>query len=325
MSIDNNFITSIKHIQKDIDEILSKYPFPDNPKYLYKPLKYVLRGKGKRLRPVLLMLAGKALKVEIKELQNAALAVELLHNFTLVHDDIMDNDIMRHGQPTVQKKWDISTSILAGDAIFVESQRLIATINSNSQNIFKRFNDVALDVCVGQAYDKEYEDNDNITLDEYLYMIQKKTGALLSLCVEIPALLSNQDQKSCEQLRQFGYNIGKAFQIQDDLLEIYSDTKSMGKSLGSDVLSKKQTALTIMARNIAPNEWSELNHKLESYPLDEMINMIRSFFDKHNIYSETKSLSDKLFKNGLDNLLVIPEPNREDLIMFTEFLKKREY
>ena len=153
MSIDNNFITSIKHIQKDIDEILSKYPFPDNPKYLYEPLKYVLRGKGKRLRPVLLMLAGKALKVEIKELQNAALAVELLHNFTLVHDDIMDNDIMRHGQPTVQKKWDISTSILAGDAIFVESQRLIATINSNSQNIFKRFNDVALDVCVGQAYD----------------------------------------------------------------------------------------------------------------------------------------------------------------------------
>ena len=99
------------------------------------------------------MLAGKALKVEIKELQNAALAVELLHNFTLVHDDIMDNDIMRHGQPTVQKKWDISTSILAGDAIFVEAQRLIATINSNSQNIFKRFNDVALDVCVGQAYE----------------------------------------------------------------------------------------------------------------------------------------------------------------------------
>ena len=220
MSIDNNFITSIKHIQKDIDESLSKYPFPDNPKYLYEPLKYVLRGKGKRLRPVLLMLAGKALKVEIKELQNAALAVEILQNFTLVHDDIMDNDIMRHGQPTVQKKWDISTSILAGDAIFVESQRLIATINSNSQNIFKRFNDVALDVCVGQAYDKEYEENDNITLDEYLYMIQKKTGALLSLCVEIPALLSNQDQKSFEQLRQFGYNIGKAFQIQDDLLEI---------------------------------------------------------------------------------------------------------
>ncbi len=99
----------------------------------------------------------------------------------------------------------------------------------------------------------------------------------------------------------------------------------MGKSLGSDVLSKKQTALTIMARNIVPNEWSDLNHKLESYPLDEMINMIRSFFDKHNIYSETKSLSDKLFKNGLDNLLVIPEPNREDLIMFTEFLKEREY
>ena len=127
MTIDKNFLSNIKKIQKDIDKILISYPFPDRPKYLYDPLKYVFNGKGKRLRPVLLILTGNAFGVEDRDLKNAALAVELLHNFTLVHDDIMDNDQMRHGQLTVQKKWDTSTSI------------------------FKRFNDVALDVCVGQA------------------------------------------------------------------------------------------------------------------------------------------------------------------------------
>ena len=174
MAIDKSFLNNIKRIQKDIDKVLSTYSFPDSPKYLYDPLKYVLNGKGKRLRPILLMLTGISLGVEENELQSAALAVELLHNFTLVHDDIMDNDIMRHGQPTVQQKWDIPTSILAGDAIFVESQRVIGKINTNSQIIFNRFNDAALDVCVGQAYDKEYEENDEITLDEYLHMIKRR-------------------------------------------------------------------------------------------------------------------------------------------------------
>ncbi len=325
MTIDKNFLSNIKKIQKDINKILISYPFPDRPKYLYDPLKYVFNGKGKRLRPVLLILTGNAFGVEDRDLKNAALAVELLHNFTLVHDDIMDNDQMRHGQLTVQKKWDTSTSILAGDAIFVEAQRLIGKINTNSQIIFKRFNDVALDVCVGQAYDKENEGNEEITLDEYLHMIQNKTGALIGLCVEIPALLSSQDSKVCEQLREFGYNIGKAFQIQDDILEIFSDAKSMGKSLGSDILSKKQTVLTIIARKIVPKEWSKFCYSIEDHPIKKIINMLRSFFDQHNIYSEAKSLSDKYLQDGLDNLLFVPESNREELKLFTNYLKNREY
>ena len=131
--------------------------------------------------------------------------------------------------------------------------------------------------------------------------------------------------KNKKRLREFAYNIGKAFQIQDDLLEIYSDTKSMGKSLGSDVLSKKQTALTIMARKIAPNEWSDIYHNIESYPIEKMLNIIRSFFDRHNIYSETKTLTEKYINNAFDNLLVIPESSREYLISFTNFIRNREY
>ena len=325
MTIDKNFLSIIKKIQKDIDEILIAYPFPDKPKYLYDPLKYVLKGKGKRLRPILLILTGNAFELEGSDIKNAALAVELLHNFTLVHDDIMDNDQVRHGQPTVQNKWDTSTSILAGDAIFVEAQRLIGNINTNSQNIYNRFNDVALDVCVGQAYDKEYEGKEEISLDEYLHMIENKTGALIGLCAEIPALLSNQDSKVCKQLRDFGYNIGKSFQIQDDILEIFSDAKSMGKSLGSDILSKKQTALTITARKMVPKEWSDFCYTIKDFPIEKTIELLRSFFDQNDIYTETKSLSDKYLQDGLDNLLVIPKSNRNELKLFTNYLKNREY
>ena len=325
MIIDKNFLSIINKIQGEIDETLINYPFPDKPKYLYDPLKYVLRGKGKRLRPILLILTGNAFKIEGSDINNAALAVELLHNFTLVHDDIMDNDQLRHGQPTIQKKWDISTSILAGDAIFVEAQRLIGKINTNSQNVYNRFNNVALDVCIGQAYDKEYEGKEEISLDEYLQMIENKTGALIGLCVEIPALLSKQDSKVCKQLRNFGYNIGKSFQIQDDILEIFSNTKSMGKSLGSDILSKKQTALTIIARKMVPKEWSDYCYKIKDYPIEKMIELLRSFFEKHNIYTEAKSLSEKYLQDGLDNLLFIPESNRNELKLFTNYLKNREY
>ena len=325
MTIDKNFLSIIKKIQEEIDGILIAYPFPDKPKYLYDPLKYVLKGKGKRLRPILLILTGNAFELEGSDIKNAALAVELLHNFTLVHDDIMDNDQVRHGQPTVQNKWDTSTSILVGDAIFVEAQRLIGKINTNSQNIYNRFNDVALDVCVGQAYDKEYEGKEEISLDEYLHMIEKKTGALIGLCTEIPALLSNQDSKVCEQLRDFGYNIGKSFQIQDDILEIFSDAKSMGKSLGSDILSKKQTALTITARKVVPKEWSDFCYTIKDYPIEKTIELLRSFFDQNDIYTEAKSLSDKYLQDGLDNLLVIPKSNRNELKLFTNYLKNREY
>jgi len=325
MTIDKNFLSIIKKIQEEIDGILIAYPFPDKPKYLYDPLKYVLKGKGKRLRPILLILTGNAFELEGSDIKNAALAVELLHNFTLVHDDIMDNDQVRHGQPTVQNKWDTSTSILVGDAIFVEAQRLIGKINTNSQNIYNRFNDVALDVCVGQAYDKEYEGKEEISLDEYLHMIEKKTGALIGLCTEIPALLSNQDSKVCEKLRDFGYNIGKSFQIQDDILEIFSDAKSMGKSLGSDILSKKQTALTITARKVVPKEWSDFCYTIKDYPIEKTIELLRSFFDQNDIYNEVKSLSDKYLQDGLDNLLVIRKSNRNELKLFTNYLKNREY
>ena len=321
----DDFLQKIAELQKTLDGQLKNYPFPQQPEYLYAPLRYVLAGSAKRLRPVLLTLTGQAFGVDEDDLQHAAMAVELLHNFTLVHDDIMDDDLLRHGQPTVQKKWDNATAILAGDGLVVEAQRAITRVRNNAQRVCTVFNDGALAVCVGQAYDKEYEENQTITLNDYLHMTEKKTGAMLSLCMEIPALLANQDEVVCSQLRKFGFDIGKGFQIQDDVLEIFSDADAMGKSLGSDVIAEKQTALTLMARKMAPEQWSELWQRSGEQPIDEKLAAMRTFFADTGVYAETIAMAEEYFNNAVDDLAVIPDPGREELVAFINFIKNRNY
>ena len=321
----DDFLQKIAELQKELDERLKNYPFPQQPEYLYDPLRYVLKGSAKRLRPVLLTLTGQAFKVDEDDLQHAALAVELLHNFTLVHDDIMDDDLVRHGQPTVQKKWDSATAILAGDGLFVEAQRAITRVRSNTQRVCTVFNDGALAVCVGQAYDKEYEENQTITLDDYLHMTEKKTGAMISLCMEIPALLANQDEAVCSQLRDFGCNIGKGFQIQDDVLEIFSGIEAMGKSLGSDVITDKQTALTIMARKIVPEKWSEFTQRTQEQNIDEKLASLRTFFTDTDVYAKTTAMAEEYFNNAVDALAVVSDPSRKELVAFTNYIKNRKY
>ena len=321
----DDFLQKIAELQKRLDGQLKNYPFPQQPEYLYDPLRYVLAGNAKRLRPVLLTLTGQAFGVDEDDLRHAALAVELLHNFTLVHDDIMDDDLLRHGQPTVQNKWDNATAILAGDGLFVEAHRAISRVRNNTQRVGAVFNDGALAVCVGQAYDKEYEENQTITLNDYLHMTEKKTGAMLSLCVEIPALLANQDDGVCSQLRKFGYDIGKGFQIQDDILEIFSDADEMGKSLGSDVIAQKQTALTLMARKMAQKQWSEFCQRSEGQPIDEKLTAMRTFFKDTGVYAETTAMAEEYFNNAVSDLVVIPDPGREELVAFTNFIKNRNY
>ena len=321
----DDFLQKIAELQKRLDGQLKNYPFPQQPGYLYNPLRYVLAGNAKRLRPVLLTLTGQAFGVDEDDLRHAALAVELLHNFTLVHDDIMDDDLLRHGQPTVQKKWDSATAILAGDGLFAESQRAISRVRNNTQKVCTVFNDGALAVCVGQAYDKEYENKQSITLEDYLHMIEKKTGVMLSICMEIPAVLANLDEGACSQLRNFGYDIGKGFQIQDDVLEIFSDADEMGKSLGSDVIAQKQTALTLMAQKKAQEQWSEFCQRSEGQSIDEKLTGMRTIFKDTGVYAETTAMAEEYFNNAVGNLAVLPGTGREELVAFTNFIKNRNY
>ena len=282
MKNDNDdFHKEISFLKHEINRSLKKIIIKDEPKYLYDPIRYSINNSGKRLRPILVFLSGKLFKSNVNDLMKAAVAVELLHIFTLIHDDIMDGDDIRHGKPSLHEKWDISTAILSGDAIFTLAQLSISNLDKNA---YKRLSEISLLVCEGQALDKEFENDSSISMDKYLDMITKKTGSLLGLCSELGAIVSKQEIDIRTKLFSFGVNLGLAFQIQDDYLEIFGEQKLMGKSLGSDIYSGKQTAMTILARSINEKKWKDFTSRkkdLQSY---------RDFFLENRIDSEIKKL-----------------------------------
>ena len=316
MPITSSFEKHILFIKSDIEKSLNKIPLTNNPNYLYDPIRYIIKGKGKRLRPILVHLVGHSYSADPEDLMKASMAVELLHNFTLVHDDIMDNDSVRHGKPAVHKKWDEPTAILSGDAIFVLSQLLL---NSLPQITHRRFNEVSLNICEGQGMDKEFENDPSIPMGKYLIMIGKKTGALLGLCAELGALLSGQKKEEAHSLFQYGLNLGLAFQIQDDLLEIFGDESAMGKSLGSDISKNKQTALTILARDDNSEKW--LNF-ISNY---SKISDYQSYFDKNKIRNKVEESIQHYIDKAYSALNAAPKSDKDHLEKFATLILKRKF
>jgi len=312
----NSFSDHINFLKIEIDKALRKIPVKDSPKYLYDPIQYVISGKGKRLRPILVHLSGQAHDADPSELMKVSLAVELLHNFSLVHDDIMDGDEIRHGKPSVHHKWDNSAAILAGDWLFSLAQLLLTKLPII---VFQRFNEVALTICEGQGMDKEFENNSSININHYLSMIGKKTGALLGLSAEIGGLLGKLDNHKNKDLFEFGFNLGLAFQIQDDYLEIFGDESSMGKSLGSDITSGKQTVLTILAREKDPVSWDNFvssNSDIQGY---------KEYYESSEVKVEAKKLIDEFISKSQINLDVVPKEKRDDLKSFSQLILNRKF
>ena len=294
---------------------MKKVPVHETPRYLYDPIDYIISGKGKRLRPILVHLSGQAHEADPSDLMKAAIAVELLHNFTLVHDDIMDGDETRHGQSTVHKKWDDSTAILSGDGLFVLSQLILSGL---PPIIHQRFNEVTLAVCEGQGMDKEFEHDASITMGQYLIMIGKKTGALLGLCAELGALLGGENKEDVHHLFEFGLNLGLAFQIQDDFLEIFGDESTMGKTLGSDIREGKQTALTILAREKNPENWSAFMVKSPS------ISDYKSYFEMNGIKADSEKVIEHYIERAWQGLDVIPKEKQDHLNQFVLMILNRK-
>ena len=251
-----------QHISAYRDEINSQLlsVYNTGPESLVNPINYVLSGKGKRVRPILTLFTAESFGGTKSESMPAALAVEILHNFTLVHDDIMDEDNIRHGKPTVHRKWDVGTAILSGDAMLSLALKMIQKSPQFNEKLMTSFIDGLQAVCEGQAFDKEFETREIVTLDEYIHMIDLKTGYLIGLSAELGAISVGVNDDDVIKVREYGRLIGRAFQIQDDLLEIYSDSNNMGKSLESDLLLGKKTYLIIKAKESVP---SELNSALE--------------------------------------------------------------
>ena len=317
MKNDNDdFHKEIIFLKSEINRSLKKFLVKSEPKYLYDPIKYSINNSGKRLRPILVFLSGKLFNANVSDLMKAAVAVELLHIFTLIHDDIMDDDDIRHGKPSLHKKWDISTAILSGDAIFTLAQ---LAINSLDKNTYNRLNEISLSVCEGQALDKEFENDTSISMDKYLDMIAKKTGSLLGLCSELGAIVSEQEIDIRTTLYSFGVNLGLAFQIQDDYLEIFGEPELMGKSLGSDIHSGKQTAMTILARNMNEKEWIRLNSKktdLQGY---------KNFFLENRIDHEIKKLVEYYINKTSKSIEFVKSSENNFLDDFSNYILNRRY
>ena len=312
----DDFLKEISFLKHEINRSLKKILIKDKPKYLYDPIKYSIINSGKRLRPILVFLSGKLFNSNVNDLMNAAVAVELLHIFTLIHDDIMDGDDIRHGKPSLHEKWDTSTAILCGDAIFTLAQLAISNLNNNAHN---RMNEISLLVCEGQALDKEFENDNSISMDKYLDMITKKTGSLLGLCSELGAIVSKEEIDIRSKLYSFGVNLGLAFQIQDDYLEIFGEQQLMGKSLGSDIYSGKQTAMTILARSINEKKWEDLIFRktdLQSY---------RDFFLANRIDYEIKKLVEYYIDRTTECVEFAHSFENNFLDSFSSYILNRRY
>jgi len=322
--VTDNFLDHIDNLRNEFNDQLDQFPLDSEPKYIYDPIRYIMKGQGKRLRPIIVNLIGTAYGASKEDLLNAGLAVELLHNFTLVHDDIMDQDSVRHGKATVHTKWDESTAILAGDGIYAIAQILITKVLVNPLKAVHAFNKATLYVCEGQAYDKEFEHDSKIVFDQYLKMITKKTGWLIGFCAELGGILGDQSDKTIDELRSYGLNLGIAFQIQDDIFEIFADTKLMGKSLGSDLIAGKQTVLTILARENDQEGWLHKWKSVGEMDIDQALIELRKFFTDTGVLASAKNLVQKYTEEAQNNLEVIPKERRAHLEQLTEYVWKRK-
>ena len=311
----------IEFIRKEFNKSLNSFSFPKTPSYLYRPIEYSLKGKGKRYRPIIVHLTGRHFKSDPDDIMKISMAIELLHCFTLIHDDIMDSDDKRRNMPTLHKKYDVPSAILAGDGIFTITQLILLSVDQNSKLLFQKYNEMVLEICEGQAMDKQYEVEDELDVDDYIEMVKKKTGALLGSCLSLPAIIENENQSNLELLYNIGKNLGVAFQIQDDLFEIFGDEKVMGKSLGSDIDSNKKTPLAILAKNEDKMRWEKLVDEYDGKNLDN----IRKFLSQSGVKNKVDKIAFDYFSNAYDSLSKFGIGNNSELYSFFKFIQERHY
>ncbi len=316
--------------QNLVEKHIQTISIPDTPPELYEPVKYILSLGGKRIRPALVILSCDLFSGAVESALIPALAIEVFHNFTLLHDDIMDRSELRRGSPTVHVKYNENVAILSGDVMSIFSSRLInqspGVVLHTVHDIFTR---TAMEVCEGQQIDMNFEDRLTVTKDEYLKMIELKTAVLIAASLKIGAILGGASQKDANDLYEFGRNLGIAFQLQDDLLDTYGDPKIMGKKLGTDIVDNKKTFLMIEAlENASPEQKTELTGWLTRQEFDrgEKIHAVIDILNDLQIKSRTEERIKDFYDQALSNLkrLNRPEERKSELYNFASFLMNRD-
>ena len=274
---------SIYQYQEYISEYLTEQFSAKEPKNLYEPIHYILAVGGKRMRPVLTLMSAEIFDADYKLALPAALAVEVFHNFSLVHDDIMDDAPLRRGNETVHEKWNINTGILSGDAMLILAYQYFENYNTEVfRDLAKLFSKTALEVCEGQQYDVDFETRDGVTIPEYLKMIEYKTAVLVAAAMKMGALVAETSVQNADLIYDFGLNLGLAFQLQDDYLDAFGDPKTFGKQVGGDIIENKKTYLYLKAMEFSTNkEKEQLLHLFSIHPADnaEKIESVKAIFN----------------------------------------------
>lgn len=321
----------MQHLQKLISDSIQNSQFPNQPTNLYDPIRYFLSLGGKRIRPALTLVAAEMFDIkEINDALPAAKSIEYFHNFSLVHDDVMDKAPLRRGKATVHEKWDLNVAILSGDGLLVKAYDELA--NSNPlyiADLLKTFNRVAMQVCEGQQLDMDYEHTDKISMDQYIEMIRLKTSVLLGGALQMGAILAEANLSDQKLIYEFGEYIGIAFQLQDDVLDAYGNPETFGKQIGGDILINKKTYLLVKLMEIIKEEdlprlQNLLNATIQDNP-DKLHDML-SLYHSYNIKEYADKLKDAYTQRAFERLSAINIPNhkKETLITLSTQLLIRE-
>ncbi len=295
----NEILEKIEHEVRNLEFV---YP----PKSLYEPVEYILSLGGKRIRPALVLMAYNIYKDDVEQAIRPAIGLEVFHNFTLLHDDLMDQADKRRNKPTVHKVWNANTAILSGDAMLIAAYKLMAeTPGACLKEVLDLFTQTAAEICGGQQYDMEFETRDDVKEEEYIEMIRLKTAVLLACSLKVGAILADAPKEDAENLYQFGINIGLSFQLQDDLLDVYGDTETFGKNIGGDILCDKKTFLLINAFRLADEkQLAELNKWIgaKSCKPEEKIAAVTAIYNEIGLKKLSEDKMQEYYNLAMNNL-----------------------
>ncbi|MDT0691674.1 polyprenyl synthetase family protein [Salegentibacter sp. F188] len=321
---------SISEYREVFSEYLENKIKVREPKNLYEPMVYILSQGGKRLRPVLLLMATEIFNADYRKALDAALAIEIFHNFSLVHDDIMDDAPIRRGQLTVHEKWGINTGILSGDAMLINAYQLFENYDGKIfKELAKLFSKTATQVCEGQQYDIDFEAREDVSIEEYIKMIEYKTAVLVGASLQMGAIVAEESPECKEAIYQYGCYLGIAFQLQDDYLDAFGDPESFGKQPGGDIIENKKTFLYLKAlESSGKSEGEQLKHLYSINPNESSgkIEAVKTIFQSSGAAELTRQEIQKYTEKAFEVLegIKIPEEKKEPLRKFGESLMERQ-
>ena len=322
---------TLESLQQKIEDSIEKLIFNQKPRELYDPINYILDIGGKRLRPALCLLACDMVEGDIIKAIPPAMGIEIFHNFTLLHDDIMDEASIRRGKPTVHQKWNSNVAILSGDTMMALAyEHIMKAPKEVMQDVFLVFNKTAIEVCEGQQYDMNFETQKVVLISDYIEMIRLKTAVLLAGSLKIGAIIGGASNEDADNLYLFGENLGIAFQLKDDLLDAFSDEDKFGKKTGGDILTNKKTFLYLKAFELAEGKnYESLQDYFQKdfYDHSKKINGVKNIYRELGVDALTNMEIEKYYDHAMLHLdkINVPQEKKSALLKFANQLKQREY